>query len=349
MTENPIIIEITSIRSFSDNNKIRKERFKPGKEKEKSFLYFFQPTKCYAKIGSNNLEKSRIKVSVVDNGNKSEDGSCSQPKAKKAKIMEDNDDSVTGLPPDSVDLTTRSDATGLTYKFYYEDKPAYVRYEKGVYEGIKTKGKQKPRIGKEILNIQLLIEEGEEGYVQKVKNKARNRKLKDKKNLTREFAKNLLEKYNGHKLKGHTLVQIAAYHNRHEILPFLIEEKEIDVNHQRENGSTALHEAIFHGHFESVEYLLKQKNMQCDLYRETNSGYIPLHNAFRKQRNVDICKFDEKLVNLLIDEYYERWKKKGQGDPTKLYEKLKVGPNSSHFKPFMQKELEMLLKKRLLD
>jgi ankyrin repeat protein len=66
-----------------------------------------------------------------------------------------------------------------------------------------------------------------------------------------------------------------------EIVKWLVEEKELDLNAKDDNGATPLHYAAADGQVEVTKILVKQREL--DLNARDNIGATPLHYATRSE------------------------------------------------------------------
>jgi ankyrin repeat protein len=84
-----------------------------------------------------------------------------------------------------------------------------------------------------------------------------------------------------------SLLQQAINAGNLELLRFLVEERQADVNNKYDTNTTALHLASQRGHLEIVKYLIERRS---DMNAPDTFSQTPLHLAV-KRKNLDIVKF----------------------------------------------------------
>jgi len=94
-----------------------------------------------------------------------------------------------------------------------------------------------------------------------------------------------------------TLLHIAAFNGRLDIIRYFVDEKKVDINKADNDGNTALHFAAFNGHLGIVKYLVDEKKV--DVNKADNDGYTALRLA-AFNGHLDIVKYlvDEKKVDI---------------------------------------------------
>ena len=355
--------------------KQHKTQGKKGNDDVVKYLNFQDPVSCYAEVDMTDTEAKNIEITDIefreevsnnstniDNSNavrdpKSNDNNNSSNNNNnnyQEKPSHQQEQNITGKRKRESSLVKLPTKTGdyKTYKCYYKEQPIRIKYKSKEYIGIKTARSKSPNREEKLQKIKKLLEFGPEDYVTKIKNIVKKSlKLADV-DLSRNFVAWDEFEHNKiiyeHTLENNSLVHIAAYYGRDEILEYFIKEMKINVNHQRENGSTALHEAVFHNHKIVVENLINK--FECNLWLETRSHYLPLHNVFSSQKVKGADQ--DSIARLLIDAYRNDWKKgKKEEDHQRwdkeLYDRLRhCLPNSKHFTPEMKERYHDVLKQK---
>lgn len=98
--------------------------------------------------------------------------------------------------------------------------------------------------------------------------------------------------------RNFTPLHYASFLGNLEIVKFLIEQDNIDINCKDIELWTPLHWAIHRGHAEIVKLLLKHKKI--DINAKTNNLRTPLHNAM-KELNLEIIKLLLSADNIEIN------------------------------------------------
>jgi len=106
-----------------------------------------------------------------------------------------------------------------------------------------------------------------------------------------------------------TILHMAAYYNKPEVIKFFVEKKYIDVNERGEDLGTALHEACYRNAYEAAEMLI---DMGVDVTIEDFDGGSALDN----------CK-TKKMKNLLKDAAIEKKKKEVKAEKNREFELAK--------------------------
>jgi hypothetical protein len=295
----------------------------PGtQENEKNYLILSPPKIIYANF-KNSVKNSKDELQIDFFMEKIKENGM-QREVKRRKITASLGENVLNVKTKSREFGTSSlhrlenkEEKGDNIVFKYRDFEEYL--------GIIAKNPPRNHIKK----IQQIIEK--EKSLEQIKNIVTTYSvtLDDKLDLVLKFK-------NGGQCTSNSLLHIAAYHGSPiEIFKYFIEEKNIDIKHQRNNGSTVLHEAVFHNRVEIVEYLLTKCNLHT-LKIETRSDYMPLHHAFNDKAKPE-------MAEILLQKHWEEYQKNGRGNPKQLQETLLNRiPNAKYFEDKKEKYEEVI-------
>lgn len=89
----------------------------------------------------------------------------------------------------------------------------------------------------------------------------------------------------------------AARNGNLEVLKYLIQNQQLDINKNDSNGNNVLHEAIGYKHEKVIDFILANNNFKKEKYLESNKNGETPKQFFESLKNKNI--FTEKTINLI--------------------------------------------------